>query len=225
MERKSSDNLTAVPKVIYGPRVNETTPYLVRINPSRYGDLLRTEFGMSDDQIRSVETTILDEDGVDRLGEAFYRSDGWSFRRIYTTKIFMGTHWNLANSPKYAGFFDRKSRWDQTKRRILKTVIHESQHNKDHMVVTQYNKQPLSDLANFALWASIGGFSNYLKKSKASNIAFGIGSLFLAKAGYSFLKSSSKANIILANIQERAREAENIVDLGKWSDIVEFRPR
>lgn len=228
MENKPSGDLITVPKIIYGPEVNKTTPYIVGINPSVYAELLRGGFGMSDAQVSSVEVAILADLRASKtrgiLGETTHRFDVRRLRWGHTATIFMGTFWNSPRSPQYAWFFNRAARWEQTRQRITRTIIHESQHIRDNMKLVQIQQEGIPDLVDTAFWTIISAVLCHRKKYKTSKAALGIGILFLARSGYNPEISIREIYEIFAHIEKRAYEAEQTIDPGRWTNLVEFGP-
>lgn len=95
MERKRNI-VPAIPQISYEQGVNETTPYVIQLNGERFGQLLREEFGLTEDEI--AKTTIyVSAQGQTPILAATHNDgkDGKGLKPAST--IYMGTFWNFFN--------------------------------------------------------------------------------------------------------------------------------
>lgn len=211
-------------RVSYKTGINESTPYFVSVNGARFSQLLQERFDVPERHLGSIGLEVFKDKREDRLAEVASKMGFWG--NTLAVRLFMGSFWNEPYSPKYA-FLLKGRMFDETRRHIVRTLFHESQHVKDSLYwieETHHFYQAVKFLAaSSALLIASDLLEN--RRAKTSKVTMTLGAFGIVKAGLHTLA------YLLANKEgdseegeKSAREAAKSAPIKEWMDLVEFKP-
>ena len=226
--REQSIDLTSTPRVTYELGVNVTTPYIIRISGVRFGQLLREKFAVPERYLDKIgfEVSSGKSGRGDRcLAETDLRSS--LLGNTLVVKLFMGQYWDYPFSPQH-GILFRGRRFEATRQDITRTIFHESQHVKDSLGWIDSGQQSLQAtefLAAGLFLGIVGIFLETRNRRKASNVAIALSVLSMGNGVFNDLRSRFITEEWNSDERERvAREAEKLIPVKNWVDMVEFKP-